>query len=356
MTAQTQLHPAAHSTEPREARRPAASPQPAARGREPFFLITIDTEGDNQWGRQQTTTTRNAEFLTRFQALCEMYGLRPTYLTNYEMALSPVFQEFGRDVVRRGAGEIGMHLHPWNSPPGKPLTSNDNLHHPYLIEFPIEVMQEKIRFLTDLLQETFDTPMRSHRAGRWAIDERYARLLVKAGYCVDCSVTPGITWARFKGAPQGRGGRDYTDFPRTCYLVDPQDIKRPGHSTLLEVPATVVPDRRLLTRVSRRLARRLPIKLLRQAGRRVQWLRPNGRNRRFLLEVLDDRVVVEAGYAEFMLHSSEFMPGGSPKFPTPASIEALYDDLEVLFARAAERFRGATLAEFHDAVLIVEPG
>ena len=89
----------------------------------PAFLVTIDTEGDDLWGRPQLITTRNARHVQRFQRLCESFGLRPTWLTNYEMARCPHFLAFGRDVVRRGAGEIGMHLHAWNSPPLEPLGS-----------------------------------------------------------------------------------------------------------------------------------------------------------------------------------------------------------------------------------------
>jgi hypothetical protein len=51
---------------------------------------------------------------------------------------------------------------------------------------------------------------------------------------------------------------------------------------------------------------------------------------------------------EFMLHSSELMPGGSPTFKTPADIESLYADLKVLFSNAAKQYRGQTLREFHD--------
>lgn len=40
-------------------------------GRKPAFLITIDTEGDNIWARRLPITTRNAEYLPRFQKLCE---------------------------------------------------------------------------------------------------------------------------------------------------------------------------------------------------------------------------------------------------------------------------------------------
>ena len=84
----------------------------------PYFIITIDTEGDNLWARPELVTTENVKFIPRFQALAEKYGLKSTYLTNFEMANSKKFQEFGLKVVREGTGEIGMHLHAWISTHG----------------------------------------------------------------------------------------------------------------------------------------------------------------------------------------------------------------------------------------------
>ncbi|WP_395754844.1 hypothetical protein [Edwardsiella ictaluri] len=53
----------------------------------PGFIITIDTEGDNLWQNHDRITTENARYLPRFQLLCEKYGFKPVYLTNYEMAV-----------------------------------------------------------------------------------------------------------------------------------------------------------------------------------------------------------------------------------------------------------------------------
>ena len=78
--------------------------------RKPSFLITIDTEGDNLWSKPRTATTKNASYLPRFQELCEKYGLKPTYLANYDMANSRAFQQLGKDIVKRGVGEIGMQI------------------------------------------------------------------------------------------------------------------------------------------------------------------------------------------------------------------------------------------------------
>lgn len=115
------------------------------------FLITIDTEGDDVWSRRSSIETRNASFLPRFQSLCEKFGLKPTYLVNHEMANDRGFAGFARDLIARGAGEIGMHLHAWNSPPMHPLTSNDSRYQPFLIEYPEDEIRKKIELHTHFL-------------------------------------------------------------------------------------------------------------------------------------------------------------------------------------------------------------
>jgi hypothetical protein len=318
----------------------------------PAFLITIDTEGDNEWARPNDITTRNSRFLPRFQALCERYGLRPTYLTNYEMARCPDFQGFGRDVVGKGTAEIGLHVHAWSSPPLVPLTADDLKHHPYLIEYPDAVMREKVDRLTDLLEDAFAVKMTSHRAGRWAFDERYARILAARGYLVDCSVTPYLSWRLYKGAPDGRGGTDYSRFPDEAYFLDLDDIARPGDSALLEVPMSTVPARRPLAKAGRR-ALGNGSRLVRALGNRlfpVHWLRPIGGNADRMLEILSAAREEGRDYVEFMIHSSELMPGGGPRSRTATDIDALYDDMERLFEVAGKTFQGATMTEYYESL------
>ena len=51
-------------------------------------------------------------------------------------------------------------------------------------------------------------------------------------------------------------------------------------------------------------------------------------------------------YMMFMLHTSEMMPGGSPAFRSEASIEKLYDDLEVFFKYVSSFCVGKTIGEY----------
>jgi hypothetical protein len=323
--------------------------EPGTQARNPSFLITIDTEGDSEWERPNEITTHNARFVPRFQDLCERYGLKPTYLTNYEMASSSAFQEFGQHVLRKGTAEIGLHLHAWSSPPLVPVSQNDLKHHPYLVEYPDAVMREKIDRLTGLLQDVFDVQMVSHRAGRWALDTRYAQILAERGYLVDCSVTPYLSWRHYKGVPDGQGGSDYSCFPDVAYFLDLHDLARPGDSTLLEVPMTTVPERRPFAKWGRAALSNGPT-AVRALGNRlfpVRWLRPIGDNVDHMLDILQMARDEGRDYVEFMLHSSELMPGGSPRFRTEANIDALYRDMERVFESAAATFQGRTLKEYY---------
>ncbi|MCC6125931.1 MAG: deacetylase [Pirellulales bacterium] len=314
----------------------------------PAFLITVDTEGDDLWSQPAEIATKNARFLPRFQALCEKHGFRPTWLVNYEMAECPEFVALGRDVLARGTGEIGMHLHGWNSPPIEPLTEDDHRHQPYLFEYPEPVMRAKIRAMTELLEARFQRKMVSHRAGRWGLNSTYARLLVEAGYRIDCSVTPHLSWRAYPGDPRGSGGPDFTAFPDRPYSLDLERLDRPGDSPLLEVPLSVIPSP--YSRLNAWLEGG-PSLARRAFGRFFPpryWLVPRDRraNHRGMRAIL--RHALKNGWpcVELATHSSELMPGGSPFFPDDKSIERLYRRLESLFALAAKHFRGMTLEAF----------
>ncbi|CAN5785950.1 polysaccharide deacetylase family protein [soil metagenome] len=316
----------------------------------PAFIVTIDTEGDNLWASPREIETKNAAYLPRFQQLCEEFGFKPTWLTNYEMAVSPCFNDFGRKLIANGTGEIGMHLHAWNSPPVVPLTSDDFRFLPYLIEYPEDLAEEKVSHMTTLLEDRFETKMVSHRAGRWAFNAHYAKLLIKYGYLADCSVTPNVSWTETMGSPEGKGGTDYSKFPSTPYFMDVADISRPdlsGASTLLEVPPTVIKSqlfRRFPWTYSVRGVKRFAWKY----QPKLVWLYPDATNLKHMLASVREAVKEKKPYVEFVLHSSELMPGGSPSLPDAASIELLYRDLRVLFTEISRNFVGMTLAEFRN--------
>lgn len=308
----------------------------------PAFIITIDTEGDNLWGQERIVTTRNATYLPRFQELCERFKFKPTYLTNYEMAVDKNFRRFASDIIHRDVGEIGMHLHAWNSPPDYFLSDKDHIHKPYLIDFEEAIMRSKVKLMTDLLEDALGTKMLSHRAGRWALDNRYAEILLDYGYKIDCSVTPGVSWRKTKGHPDGVGGTNYMEFPDQAYFMDSKDISKSASFGLLEIPMTIMSS---IRPCYADVIGRVPIirRLVSKKWPDPAWLRPNMSNLQSMILLVDKAIEQERPYIEFMLHSSELMPGGSPNFSDKVSIDKIYSDLEVLFSYIENKFKGYTL-------------
>ena len=312
------------------------------------FIITIDTEGDNIWKKPHNITTENSRFLERFQRTCEYFGFKPTYLVNYEMAKCPIFKKFGKKVLGANTAEIGMHLHAWNCPPVWPLTSDEYTYQPFLIEYPVRVMREKIVLMTNLLRRTFDCDIVSHRAGRWALNAEYVGILAEYGYTVDCSVTPHVSWKNTRGAPGGEGGSDYSCFPDRSYMMDRFRLDQAGDGPLLQVPMTIVKTKMydVLARIPDNNLKRIISKITNRVSPAIVWLRPNGRNRRQILQLIRNATYEDRDYLMFMLHSSELMPGGSSRFTTNQKIESLYNDINAIFNFASKNFTGATLNEF----------
>lgn len=193
------------------------------------FIITIDTEGDDLWHyvKGSPVGTKNAKFIPRFQDLCNKYGFKPVWLTNYEMIMSDEYVDYIKEPLSKGQCEIGIHVHAWNNPPLFDLKGKYN-GNPYLIEYPDDVMREKFKTTYNLIEERLGVSVKSHRSGRWAMDERYFKLLEEFGITSDCSYTPGVSWTTAEGETT-TGGSDYRKVPKVAHMV----------GNVLELPATV---------------------------------------------------------------------------------------------------------------------
>ena len=311
------------------------------------FLVSIDTEGDNlwKWVVGKPITTENAKFLPRFQELCEKYGFKPTYLTNYEMAKDPFFANYFKKKSEENLCEIGMHLHAWNSPPDFELEIRNDVPAgaSYITEYPIEIIEKKVDFLTNLLENTFETDIIIHRSGRWATNQEYFKILDKRNYKVDCSVTPMIDWTKTAGQSPNSCGTNYAGFPKTPYIIKNTDI--------LEIPVTIRENHRLRTLENCGIKKSIKRIYEAKKGYGPLWLRPKNTKENLQdLLYLTDKISREpkTDYLMFMLHSSEFMPGGSPTFTTDESIEHLYENLEMLFKHISKNFSGCNFKEYYE--------
>ena len=295
-----------------------------------ILLLTIDTEGDNLWEMsdvRQRVTTENARYLVRFQEMCEQYGFVPTYLTNYEMANSKAMVELGREGIKKSALEIGAHEHAWNTPPYYPLFKRWGRNgKPYLSEYPLKVIRNKLEYLTSTLEDRFQISITSHRGGRWCLNKRIVHELDRLGYTADCTCTPGVDWSLNRGWTIGSKGTNWAGYANRPFRLVGEGANKDYTSSLVEIPVSIA-DQRCTGRLS--------------------WLRPGLKNNFEMKSLLCYLKNEGLDYAEFMIHSSELMPGGSPYFPRKGQIEELYRNLDDFFAFAKhEGYIGMALSDY----------
>lgn len=313
-----------------------------------YFIITIDTEGDNlwMWKNGMPITTENVNYLPRFQALCNQYGFIPTWLCDWEMTNDPNLVSFlSKHLVNHNC-EVGMHLHAWNTPPEYEFASGESCGSPYLIEYPEAIMSEKIAQMTQLIEDRFSIKPVVHRAGRWAMNKSYFQLLKNAGYLVDCSITPTVNWEGSIGQTPGFKGPNYRE----------EKAGISNREGIIEVPVSTLWSNKMFIR-AHFSCEGIKKELQRGKTGRTLWLRPTGRNLHEMLYLIDQKWKSSAeNYLMFMLHSSELMPGGSPNFKTAESIENLYRHLEIIFGKIAKLYQGVGLEEYAKIMIQDEIG
>lgn len=296
------------------------------------FIITVDTEGDNQWNiyNGQDITTENANFIPRFQEMCEGFGFKPVYLVNYEMANNDFLMDYLKKKQKEGVCEIGTHLHSWNSPPEHELERKFE-GNPYITEYPEQIVYEKIDFMTKLIESKVGIRPIVHRAGRWASSDCMFDILSELGYIADCSVVSGCNMLNYPGKTVSYGF-DYRTYPNEAYLVK---------DNLIEIPMTVKHIQHTLAGKSiKNRAKNLIVG-------KDRWLRPAISTVKEMKLNIDERVENGSDYAEFMIHSTELMPGGSPYFKNSRDVEREYKDMRTIFTYAVQcGFEGITMRDY----------
>jgi hypothetical protein len=316
------------------------------------FIISIDTEGDNQWDHGRELTVENIKYVPRFQNLCEKYHIKPTYLITSEVAEDSFAREIFKDYIERDTAEIGTHLHSWTTPPflDKPGYRFNDPNHAFATEFADDFLTEKLRNITEQIESSFGKRPLSFRSGRFGFNDNLAKILADNSYIVDSSITPYSKWNEQKGLPGGSGGPvfiDKTPFPYRYNF---------GNNSLLEIPVTILPTRFPLNR-NKELASyyfgnvddNILLKVVRKLLYRNQplWMRPlRSMNLRMFEELINEAARLRLPHLVMMFHSSELMPGCSIYRQDEDAIEELYDLLESFFVLLHDKNIGSvTLTE-----------
>ncbi|HLN32276.1 MAG TPA: hypothetical protein VK395_31395 [Gemmataceae bacterium] len=195
-----------------------------------LFTMTVDTEEEWDWGAGWPTTNlslSNIQTLPRFQALCARYGVATTYFTNQAVFDDPEARAVLLRLSKEPRVEIGMHIHPWNTPPldvNGPVTPRST----FLHNLPAETIRAKLDSVYERFVSQGLKPL-SFRGGRYSSGGVIHEFLRDHEFLADASVVPFSTWEE-EGAP------DYRKRDLVPVRLPP---RREGERPLWEIPLTL---------------------------------------------------------------------------------------------------------------------
>jgi len=312
------------------------------------LVITIDVEEDN-WSRYSATDNpvSNVERLVGLQALFDRYGARPTYLLSYPVATTPESVTILKRLSAEGRCELGMHCHPWNTPPFDEEITDV---HSMLCNLPDALVERKLTVLHDTICKNFGCSPVSFRAGRWGFGPAVARTLCKLGYRVDTSVSPYEDWRIYHGP-------DYSGFQLHPYRFEAENISLPMESgTLFEVPTSVgflQEDfdrcRSWMPRLDNGVCRMLHLKgiLGRLRVLNKVWLSPELSEAGAMIELIDRLCEKQLPVLNMSFHSTSLKAGLAPFVTFPEEEADFLKRIEAVLAHARNsNFEFLTLDEY----------
>ena len=311
-----------------------AESQPGSRDRLPFagrvrpprdsrpqLLVVVDTEEEFDWNapfsRANTSVSAMAH-IGRVQQIFNRFGIKPTYVVDYPVAVSPEASQPLREFLHDGHCSIGAHLHPWVTPP---FDEDVNSWNSFTFNLAESLQRAKLRELSAAIEHAFETRPTIFKAGRYGLGATTVRLLDEIGYEVDMSVTPRLDFSDI-------GGPTFTDFDPYPFFLSER---------ILEIPCTVEFTGWLRaggTRLHRfasltSLQKLRPLGLLRRTGllNRVM-LSPEGNTLAELRELTS--VLAAEGCPTFTLsfHSPSVEPGHTPYVRNAQDLECFLRDIE----------------------------
>lgn len=199
-------------------------PAAIARIERPTVLTIIDAEEAFDWSRPFSRAETDVASMGQQEAahrIFERYRVIPTYMVDFPVATQDAGRSPLRDLLRDGACGVGTQLHPWVTPPFiEEVTARNS----YPGSLPLALEYNKIRTLTDAIEDAFGIRPRIYRAGRYGAGPRTGDILRRLGYQADSSVMPSWDFSPYHGP-------DFSGLSAAPYWID-------ADRTLLEIPGS----------------------------------------------------------------------------------------------------------------------
>lgn len=193
-------------------------------GDRPVLLVVVDAEEEFDWATVPSPSIRveSIKSQSHAQKIYARHNLVPTFAVDYAVASQEQGYRPLREMLESGECEIGTQLHPWINPP---IEEDLTVQNSFPGNLPEPLQFEKLRILTDTIQQNFRCKPILYRAGRYGAGPATALHLKQLGYQIDSSVRPFYDMRPF-------GGPNYGRSPTQPFWCD-------ADRTLLEIPLTV---------------------------------------------------------------------------------------------------------------------
>lgn len=292
------------------------------------FSVDVEEEGLFS-GRYSAVAegVNNVVFLRRLEFVTREFGVPLTLLCTW-----PVFHAAAAssELLRwrdEFGAEIGLHLHPWNTPPlGDP---NSQAWTPSE-DMDSNMLQSKLAELVRSCREATGVSPTTFRMGRFDLGRKVRGLLPSHGIRVDSSFVP-MTWA--PALPEA-----------FLSQADPYILSGTA-AGLTEVPLTMVPLSVLLGRLASAVGAPWLLRRFQMFG--AVGLMPSWYP--LVSMKLAARLHLARGgqVLHLFLHSSELMPGCAPHVPDEHSIGRMIGKIQAFMRWLQEwsAFTGVTLSE-----------
>lgn len=301
------------------------------------YAVTVDTEEEWDWASGYPTgpaRVSNVARLPAFQDACERHGAAVTYFVNHAVLADDTSARVVCALAARPRAEIGMHVHPWNTPPLQP-TERVPVRDSFIHNLPPDLALAKLNTVYEAFAARGLKPT-TFRGGRYSTSALVQGWLRERGFVADASILPYTSWAD-DGAP------NYARRP-----PEPMRTERGLWELPLSLGFTRGPFgfwRRALSAAA--LVPKLVGALSKFGVAERAWLNfenPLGERMPALVRALKRRNVP---YLCFTLHSSSLLPGGSPYAPDERAVRALFARLNDALAGCAADpdLEPATVAE-----------
>jgi len=305
------------------------------------LVVTVDVEEEGLFSGRYSSdhiTAENVFSLAKLDPIFRDHGIRPTMLVTYQVAKDPRSRDFLADLSGRWRGEIGAHLHHWNTPPLEPSPHSDPVPSE-LISY--QLLASKFDTLLDAVRRIDGEPT-SFRMGRFNMGPKMFSVLERSSISVDSSISPMRT---------EYGGPTHLSAPVDPYFPDPQNPQGRGTARILEVPITTVP---VIPNLGSHIEMMADNRISRQAW--AQWFalhlgsisaQPIFVGLRRIKTAVRLHRSRGGRVVTIFFHSSELMPGGSPRHKAE-------HDVNRFLTRLAKFFEWLRTVSPHESVTLAE--